>query len=189
MLCSVEGCEKKRVCRGLFHMHYSRWRRHGDPHKLVNPWGSVEERFWRHVAKTATCWHWTGFLNWAGYGKLGVGGGKMQAAHRVSYEMHNGPIPNGLVVMHTCDNPACVSPDHLRLGTMKENTQDMLAKGRGNHRCPKGEGNPNNKLTEAQAREAKFGSCMGSELARRFGVSQTAISDIRTGRVWAHLTP
>lgn len=189
MLCTIEGCLKKSVCRGMCHMHYSRWQRHGDPHKLVNPWGSVEERFWRHVEKTDGCWNWTGFLNWAGYGRLSVGNRKMRSAHRLSFEMHGGEIPRGMVVMHTCDNPACVNPGHLLLGTMKDNTQDMLAKGRGNHRCPQGEGNPNNKLTADQAREAKFGPAMGSELARRFGVSQTTISDIRKGRIWGHLTP
>lgn len=70
---------------------------------------------------------------------------------------------------------------------MRENTQDMLMKGRGNHRCPRGAGNPNNKLTEEQAREIKFGSERGVDVSRRFGVSQTTVSDIRKGRIWGHL--
>ncbi len=90
-----------------------------------------EERFWKHVHKTDSCWLWTASVNDKGYGQLFVGVGKSPLrAHRVSWELHRGLIPIGLLVLHHCDNPPCVRPDHLFLGTYKDSTQDMISKGR-----------------------------------------------------------
>ena len=191
-VCSIEECEKKSVCRDMCDMHYSRWQRHGDPLKLVNPWGTPEERFWRFVNKeTGTdCWHWTGYINSSGYGRFPAGKvpGQSWQAHRFSYELQVGPIPRGLFLMHMCDNPRCVNPAHLKPGTAKENTADMMAKGRGNWKGPRGERAPANVLTEAQAREIKFGTGRGIDLSARFGVNPSSISAIRTGRTWKHIT-
>ena len=92
----------------------------------------LETRFWRFVAPSMDdrgCWEWTG----ARAGELGYGclGGKGPRAHRLSWEIHNGPIPDGLWVLHKCDNPPCVNPRHLFLGTRTDNIRDMFAKGRG----------------------------------------------------------
>lgn len=89
--------------------------------------------FWERVDKTETCWLWMGQrIPPNGYGMRRVHHRKMYT-HRLAWEMVNGPIPKGMLVMHTCDNPPCVRPDHLVLGTSRQNTQDMLAKGRGRH--------------------------------------------------------
>ncbi|MBG8552331.1 HNH endonuclease signature motif containing protein [Hymenobacter guriensis] len=97
---------------------------------------SLEARFWSKVDKTpgfgpaGDCWIWTASLINSGYGRLGIGRHKKVLAHRLSYEMKNGPIPEGLLVLHSCDNRQCVNPSHLSLGTVSENTKDMLVKGR-----------------------------------------------------------
>lgn len=85
--------------------------------------------FWDCVAKTELCWIWTASKNSDGYGGLKLDG-KSKKAHRVSWEMHNGPIPPGMHVLHRCDNPPCVRPDHLFLGTHKKNMEDRELKKR-----------------------------------------------------------
>jgi hypothetical protein len=89
-------------------------------------------RFMAKVNKTETCWLWTGGIIVRGYpyGLFRVDRSPMKLAHRVSYELHKGEIPDGLNVLHTCDNPRCVNPEHLFVGTQKENIQDMNRKGR-----------------------------------------------------------
>lgn len=89
----------------------------------------LEERFWSKVEKTDDCWEWTASKDNHGYGHLGING-KIIRAHRVAWELTTGPIPTGLCVLHKCDNPGCVRPDHLFIGTKADNNHDMIAKGR-----------------------------------------------------------
>lgn len=143
----------------------------------------------RLLAKVAVagngCWEWTGARYWTGYGLI-ISNKVRYAAHRASYMLHVGGIPEGKVICHKCDNPACVNPDHLFLGTKAENSADMVNK----QRSAAGERNSKAKLTEAQAKEVLSLRQSGQSLrvvAERFGVSKKAIHFIWQGVHWKHL--
>lgn len=89
-----------------------------------------EEMFWAKVEKSENCWNWKAAKNNNGYGLFGISKGKLQTAHRYSYELHKGPIPKGSLVLHSCDNKLCVNPDHLRLGTQAMNVHDQFTHGK-----------------------------------------------------------
>jgi hypothetical protein len=144
------------------------------------------ERFWPKVNKTKTCWLWTAGTMGAGYGSFAVARSKSDYAHRVSWNMAYGEIPTGMKVLHECDNPACVRPSHLFLGTSKDNTQDAVAKGR----LAKGERHGRAKLSEREAIEILrmvFSGHLHKHVAARFGLSRQHVSDIAGGRKWKHL--
>jgi hypothetical protein len=115
-------------------MHHGRVRRHGDAYlKIRKPlFGSLQERFNRSydINKEIGCWEWNRALNVKGYGHMRMDH-KNILAHRLAYELYKGEITNSLCVCHSCDNPKCVNPAHLWLGTKKDNNKDMLQKGRG----------------------------------------------------------
>lgn len=146
----------------------------------------AEEKFWARVQKTDGCWVWMGCVNVAGYGTLSMGD-KEIGAHRFSYTIHNGDIPLGLSVCHTCDNRRCVNPDHLFAGTQNDNVQDMVRKGRNRCNPPRGEAHKKHKLTEQAVLEIfrSSGSC--KEVALRYNVSPTLVCNIRAKRTWKHL--
>jgi hypothetical protein len=148
-----------------------------------------EERFWAKVQKTNGCWLWTGGK--AGlrrqYGTFSVAG-VMKRAHRVAWEFVNGAIPSGMVVCHRCDNPSCVRPDHLFVGTQAENVRDMHSKGRAAVR--RGEESTAAKLSESQVFEVLRLCRSGmtqAEVSRATGVNASAVSRISRGESWAHL--
>src|SRR3990167_1210519 len=108
-----------------------------------------KERFWKKVQKGDSpekCWEWKSCKNPEGYGQFTIDGKKVYA-HRYSWELHNGTIPDGLWVLHHCDNPACVNPDHLFVGTQTDNMQDMISKGRSEYLGISGENNHQAHLT------------------------------------------
>lgn len=153
------------------------------------------ERFWRMLSKDGPecadigrCWIWTACKTKAGYGQIAIAGKRIYA-HRFAYETLVGQIPEGVEVMHRCDNPSCVNPVHLTLGTHKENGEDMVGKGRQD----KGEDRWSHKLTEkdvAQMRSLYRKGVKGRGyicLSRMFGVSMSTAREAITGATWRHV--
>lgn len=134
--CSVDGCNRAMRTRGMCQSHYGKLRRSDEFETL--PIRSVEDRLKSRLIETANgCQEWTGTTDRKGYGQIGVDGKRFKA-HRLAWELANGPIPTGLSVLHHCDNPPCCQTDptegypagHLFVGTSADNTADMIAKGR-----------------------------------------------------------
>lgn len=167
------------------------------------PWKErATERLWAKVHKSTECWEWRGLTDRDGYGRIRPGFGRVYwRAHRLSWLIHRGPIPEGMHVLHRCDNPPCVRPEHLFLGTNRENIDDRVRKGRSlsGERHPLRTGaNPGvrgsqvgtAKLSEASVKEILSliarGRSMRS-LAREFAVSHFAIQQIHHGRRWKHV--
>ena len=137
------------------------------------------ERFWAMVHKTSEgCWIWTGSKNQYGYGQFWYKLHRPQGAHRISYELVHGPIPDRICVLHRCDNPACVNPAHLFLGTPKDNTADCQTKGRHSPppRAPK--------LTEDDVRAIRVSSESQVALAAKYNVDPSTISNVLTRHSW-----
>lgn len=145
-----------------------------------------KDRFYDRVKKVPSgCWEWTGFRQRNGYGLMLINY-RSERAHRYSYEIHKGPIPKGLCVLHKCDNPPCVNPDHLFLGTRKDNSLDMHAKHRNNQ--PKGEASAVSKLTDKAVRNIRKNSHLpASSFVEKYGVTRATIYAVRQKRTWKHV--
>jgi hypothetical protein len=190
--CCIKGCDRDVISNGLCINHHRRNQLYGSPvaSKLVDwRWRrlSHEERFWKSVNKTDTCWLWISGLDKDGYGAFRAehDGAMHQRAHRYSYAMHKGKIPSTLNVCHTCDVRACVKPDHLFLGTMAENMDDKMAKGR--HRTTKGEEHYRAILTEEQARAILLDPRPHTQIANSYKVARTTISSLKSRHSWPEL--
>lgn len=151
------------------------------------------ERFYKIVKKTSTCWLWIGWRNTNKSTGISYGmfrfDGKPRTAHRVSWRIHKGDIPNGMCVLHTCDNGICVNPEHLYLGTYLDNNRDREKRGRGKH--PRGEGHVLSKLNSKNVlsirRSYSSGNTSQHILAKKFKVSRSLIQQIVTGKCWIHV--
>ena len=155
------------------------------------------DRFWARVSKSDGCWLWGGSTVGKGYGRVYMGyqskrrgpDGRLHAdtelAHRFSYIVHFGPVPDGMIVCHTCDNPPCVNPSHLFLGTNGDNVRDMYAKGRGGYRGSPGESNSHAKLqaSDVYAMRARYRVLVNS-LADEYAVTRSLVRQILRGEVW-----
>ena len=211
--CSIPGCSRKVLARTWCAAHYYRWRTHGDVQAHV-PIGlpPLSERFLAQLARQPNgCLFWTGRTNpETGYGMLAS-----LYAHRFAWELHNGPIPDGLYVLHRCDifypvgditYRRCVEPSHLFLGACADNLADMRAKGRwhinnpatgdrhGSRLHPEallhGEAISTSRLTSDQViliREARRAGVTSQALGEQYGVSKTSILNIEKRKTWAHI--
>lgn len=156
------------------------------------PVRNTESAFWKKAKKGAApeCWPWAGSVNWAGYGTFKFRGER--GAHRASWVIHFGEIPEGQHVLHRCDNPACVNPHHLFLGTHAENMRDMGIKGRA--RPPAPARGPTHHCARLDERKVKaireryaLGGVRQADLANEFGVSQPVISAVILRKTWKHI--
>jgi hypothetical protein len=142
--------------------------------------------FWPYVSKSSTCWIWQGGINHFGYGVYCTNS-TLMGAHRFSYILENGPIPKGMVICHKCDNPPCVNPDHLFLGTPSDNLRDMVQKGRN----AKGEKSGNAKLSVEQVKTIRDSFARGeltkTQLARIYHVTFTNIHYIIGRKIWTEV--
>ena len=148
----------------------------------------LREKFWAKVDKRGPdeCWEWQGSRHPKGYGRTG----RRLKTHRVAWELTNGPIPAGLLVCHKCDNPPCVNPEHLFLGTSADNVHDMMEKGRRRLVSRVGSGHPNSKLTEADVIAIRRARKRGEpilKLAEQYGVHNSLISRIAKRQTWVHV--
>ncbi len=206
MDCKAPKCNGIIKAAGLCSKHYQRLKKYGDLNFTSNHRGaSQEEKFWPYVNKTSKCWEWTA-PPVGGYGRIFISG-KAKKAHRVSYELHFGEIPDGLLVLHKCDNPICVRPGHLFLGTHLDNCLDKHKKGRENiesrsgdnhwmknkpDRIAKGSAYHRSSLTDEQVKslycEYFEGGITQRDLAKKYGISHKNISHILLGKTWKHVT-
>lgn len=146
-------------------------------------------RLLQDVRVEGDCWIWTGTSDGRGYGQLTTHN-RHYSAHRLSCEIAKGPIPSGLVVMHACDVPPCICPDHLFVGTQSDNIRDMFNKGRFHREYAKGEDVPGHVLTTLQVLETKQLLAVGlpeRKIAARFEVGRNAIRYIKRGETWRHV--
>ena len=151
--------------------------------KLTLP--TAKQRFWRQVDKKQ-CWNWIGYCNADGYGRFKINN-KMIYTHRFSWEIHFGKIPDGMCVLHRCDIPSCVNPNHLFLGVRKDNSDDMVTK----NRQAKGESQGHHKLNEDQVKEirrlCRERNFLRKEIAKIFNVNPCTISTIYKNKTWRHI--
>lgn len=144
----------------------------------------LKQRFEKSVSKGDGCWLWTASTR-NGYGRLRVGERKATAS-RVSYELYIGPIPEQMVVCHRCDNPTCVNPAHLFLGSRADNMDDMIAKGRHIAGKARGEENGRAKLSLEQVAAIRQDTRSQSAIAAEYQVGQALISKIKLRKLWRH---
>lgn len=148
---------------------------------------SIRVRFWSKVSKGSSCWVWTASrMDKLPYGRVCAVKGKPVLAHRLSYAINRGEIPEGMHVLHSCDNPSCVNPDHLFLGTNEDNVSDKVAKNRQSRML--GEAHPMAKLTDEDVRRIFTSKAKGVTLALTYNVSPNAICRIRKRKTWVHVT-
>lgn len=165
------GCLKKELSKER--MRNMQKEKHGD----------IESRFFSRFTKMKSgCWQWNAHCDKDGYGILPQNGPAIRA-HRLSYEIHKGEIPNGMVIRHKCDNPGCVNPDHLEYGTPKQNVRDCLDRGRDSM---VGSRNNKAKLNEIDVKEIRLSKLSVAEIAELYGVSKSTIKRIKSKKLWRH---
>jgi len=188
-LCSVEGCSRQHKGRGLCERHLQRLKRTVTTEE--RPEQTLADRFWSKVDKRGPddCWLWTAAVNEHGYGVMrpqGQRSGPTVKAHRVSL-MLAGVNVEGLLIRHACDNPPCVNPTHLSVGTHADNSADMVSR----ERQARGSRNGTSKLTEKQVAEIRARAAQGDlhrAIAADYGISRSRVTMLVNGKGWAHVS-
>lgn len=203
-ICCIDGCNKQTYSDGkrvnskshlttkYCRKHYTWLETRGSLKPTKFSQGSLIERFKLRLDEIEKpnddCWIWIFAHNGKGYGFIGetIDGKEFcRLAHRVSYQYHYGDLTDDLMVLHSCDNPKCINPAHLRKGTCSENIQEAFDKGRKTQPVLFGENNPKSKLTLEQVKFIKANpQMMHTELAKMFGVKPNTIRGVRIGRTW-----
>jgi hypothetical protein len=156
---------------------------------------TTQQRLWTKVSKGGPdeCWEWTAAQTGEGYGRFKLNG-RLHSPHRLIYELEHGPIGDGMMICHTCDNPSCCNPSHLFKGTRADNMRDAYQKGRvrlGFDRSEQiGSAHPSARLTETQVKEIRAlhaDSLEQREIAKQYGVSDTTVSRIVRRITWTHI--
>lgn len=191
--CKIDGCDKPTVGRGWCNPHYRRWQATGDPGADQPIRGyrlGLHERFKRagYILTESGCHEWPNSKNSRGYGTLGGDlNGPTLAAHRVAWEIAHGPIPPGMGVRHICDNPPCINPEHLLLGTHQDNMDDRTAR----ERQVRGTRSSKAKLTEDQVRQMRAlyatGAVRKVDLAAQFGIGFSTVRQVLNRQTWRHV--
>ena len=191
--CKIEGCDRDHSAKGYCVKHYERFKRHvtTDDPSIPRDRGSNEERFWKYVNKAGEdeCWTWKGGHGGSGHGVFMMNEGKPYKtnAHRAAWIIIKGPIDGNKQVNHKCKTKDCVNPNHLYLGTQKENMQDRSKDGHAYHwERPKGQGHGNSKFTDEQARYIKTCDRTDRDLAEKYNVTPECIHYIRH-KGWKHI--
>lgn len=143
---------------------------------------SLNDRFWEKVEKTTSCWNWIANKNRKGYGRIWVDG-RNEFAQRVAFTMLYGQFNKKMRILHCCDNPSCVNPKHLYIGTDADNGRDKAIRGR----AAMGEKNGNSKLKPKDIIAIRRSADSYANLARTFGIDRTQVWNIKTKRQWKHL--
>lgn len=169
-------CGERAVARKLCRPHWHEHKKKGtlDQFQKLGPQDVFHSRY--AINEHTQCWEWMGTKNGYGYGIILMPGERPVRAHRFSYELHNGAIPEGKIVMHTCDNPPCVNPEHLRVGTKDDNNKDTATKRRHNY----GLDHWNGRLSDADVAAIRASTERQSVLAKRYGVHQSHISKLKS---------
>lgn len=191
-VCCIKGCEKPVIALGLCVNHWRRNRKYGSPAAYKSHSGLFrgmppEQRFWKQVKKTDSCWLWAGPMDRDGYGifRGAVAGVIFSKAHRFSYALHTGDLLHGMQALHTCDNPRCVNPSHLFSGTNADNMADKVRKGRS--RAPAGEHHHGVVLTELQVKAILKDPRPHAQISVDYGVMPSTIGSIKQKVSWKHL--